>query len=75
MIQNNPEIQSKTVKALGGYTARVTVEYVTESGTTVTATRSERSDTEPESDMHDALEKEARRAICRTVGLKELPDE
>ena len=75
MIHNNPEIWTDTVEDLHGYTARVKVEYRTECDTTVTATRSERSETEPESDMHDVLENEARRAIRRTVGLKELPDE
>jgi len=75
MIHTNPEIWTDTVEDLHGYTARVKVEYRTESDTTVTATRTERSDTEPESDMHDMLENEARRAIRRTVGLEELPDE
>jgi len=75
MICPNLEIRTHTVEDLDGYTARVAVEYYTERGTKVTATRSERSETEPESDMHDVLEDEARRAIRRTVGLKELPDE
>jgi len=75
MIQNNPEIRTSTRETLDGYTARVKVVYQTERETIVTATRLERSETEPESDVHDALENEARRAIRRTVGLKELPDE
>jgi len=75
MIHNNPEIWTDTVEDLHGYTARVKVEYRTESDTTVTATRSERSEIKPESDMHDVLEDEARAAIRRTVGLTELPDE
>ena len=75
MRHNNPRVWTETVEDLHGYIARVKVEYWTESDTTVTATRSERSETEPESDMHDVLENEARRAIRRTVGLKELPDE
>jgi len=75
MRHNNPRVWTETVETLHGYTARVKVEYWTENTTTVTATRSERSETEPESDMHDVLENEARAAIRRTVGLKELPDE
>jgi hypothetical protein len=75
MIHTNPEIWTDTVEDLHGYTARVKVEYHTERDTVVTATRTERSDTEPESDMHDVLENEARAAIRRTVGLEELPDE
>jgi hypothetical protein len=75
MIQNNPEISTDTREGPHGYTARVKVEYHTEQDTIVTATRLELTDTEPESDMYDKLETKARRDICRTVGLKELPDE
>ncbi len=75
MTHNNPRVWAETVEDLDGYVARVEVEFWTETDTKVTATRSERSETEPESDMHDVLENEARRAIRRTVGLEELPDE
>jgi len=74
-MHHNPDTLTETIEDLHGYTARVKVKYRTECDTVVIATRSERSVTEPESDMHDALESEARRAIRRTVGLKELPDE
>jgi len=75
MIQNNPEIWINTIQDLHGYTARVKVEYVTKIGTTVTATRTRLSDTEPGSDMYDTLENKARGDIRDTVGLEELPDE
>jgi hypothetical protein len=75
MIHNNPDTLTETIEDLHGYTARVKVKYRTERDTIVIATRSERSMEKPESDVHDALENEARRAIRRTVGLKELPDE
>lgn len=75
MTHNNPTIRTETVEESNRYEAIVTVSYQPEGGTTVTATRSVWSETEPDSDTHDVLEKEARRAIRRTVGLKELPDE
>jgi hypothetical protein len=75
MTHNNPRVWAETVEDFDGYIARVEVEFWTETDTKVTATRSERSVTEPESDTHDALEKDARRAIRRTVGLREFPDE
>jgi hypothetical protein len=75
MMHPNPEIWIDTIEHRHGYTVKVTVEYRTESNTTVSASRSHRFETEPESDMYDVMENEARADIRSTVGLKELPDE
>jgi len=75
MSDDNPRVWRETIRHSHGITVRVKVVYKTERGTTVTATRTDRSSNESDLEMHKRLKRIAMTDIKDTVDEEVLGDE
>jgi len=72
MSKENPTVWKHTTRRSHGIVASVKVEYRTQRGTTVTATRTARSSDEAESELHKRMERVAKNDIRATVCKEQL---